>query len=169
MPTPTNRAKPLPELLLEQGLLNREQLQSAQAEAEQTGRPLKRVIVQRSLLTEQDLAALVASQTGVKVSYSPPMISIGTFIFLRTSSALWAWTLRLSFEKNKGSRLRIWSMYCWASFLSAMPVLIILSRPPNWYQKGLRIKNLLMKLACLGKTRPKLVQASKMYLESGEL
>ena len=58
-------AKPLHELLLEQGTLTRDQLQSAQAEAAKTGYPLKRVLVQKGLIAEQDLTALIASQSGV--------------------------------------------------------------------------------------------------------
>ena len=61
----TRQAKPLPELLLEQGLVTQEQLSSAQAEAAKSGRPLKQVIVQKGLMTEQDLAVLVAVQSGV--------------------------------------------------------------------------------------------------------
>ncbi|MBI4342523.1 MAG: Flp pilus assembly complex ATPase component TadA, partial [Candidatus Omnitrophica bacterium] len=57
--------KPLHELLLEQGTLTREQLQSAQGEAAKTGYPLKRVILQKGWMTEQDLTALIASQSGV--------------------------------------------------------------------------------------------------------
>ena len=59
------QAKPLPELLLEQGGLSREQLQGAQADAAKSGQPLKRVLVQRGLMTEQDLAGIVAAQSGV--------------------------------------------------------------------------------------------------------
>ena len=63
--TTTRQAKPLHELLLELGLVSREKLQRAQAEAAKSGRPLRRVIVQQGLMTEQELAALVASQSGV--------------------------------------------------------------------------------------------------------
>ena len=65
MPTPTSRAKPLPDLLVEQGLVSREQLQRLQAEAARTGTPLKRLIVRQGLVTEEDMAALIAGQTGV--------------------------------------------------------------------------------------------------------
>jgi len=61
----TRHVKTLHEMLLEQGALTPEQLQGAQAEAAKSGRPLKRVIVQKGLMTEQDLAALVATQSGV--------------------------------------------------------------------------------------------------------
>ena len=57
--------KPLQDLLLEQGLLTRERLQQAQAEAARAGQPLKRVLVQRGYLAEQDLAQLIAAQSGV--------------------------------------------------------------------------------------------------------
>ncbi len=59
------QTKALPELLIEQGLLTREQLQQAQAQAAKTGHPLKRVLVQQGLMTEHDLAAAVAAQSGV--------------------------------------------------------------------------------------------------------
>ena len=64
MPT-ARQAKPLPELLLEQGVINQAQLRSAQAEAAKSGRPLKQVIVQQGLMNEEDLAELVAGQSGV--------------------------------------------------------------------------------------------------------
>ena len=57
--------KPLPELLLEQGLLTSSQLQQAKAHAAKSGQPLKRVIVQQGLMTERDLTALIANQSGV--------------------------------------------------------------------------------------------------------
>jgi len=57
--------KPLHELLLEQGLLNRDQLQRAQAEAAKSGMPLKRVVIQQGLVSELDLTAVVAGQSGV--------------------------------------------------------------------------------------------------------
>ncbi len=60
----TRQAKPLPEFLLEQGALTPEQLQAAQAQAAKTGQPLKRVVVRQGLLSEQDLAGLVAMQSG---------------------------------------------------------------------------------------------------------
>ena len=65
MPPLTRQAKPLQDLLLAEGVISREQLQSAQAEATRSGHPLKRVIVQKGLLTEQDLMAVVARQSGV--------------------------------------------------------------------------------------------------------
>ena len=57
--------KPLPELLLEQGMLSREQVQAVQAEAAKSGHPFTRVLVQKGFVTEQDLAAVVAEQSGV--------------------------------------------------------------------------------------------------------
>ncbi|MBI3011063.1 MAG: type II secretion system ATPase GspE [Candidatus Omnitrophica bacterium] len=65
MATTVRNAKPLHELLLEHGALKPEQLQQAQAEAAKTGEPLKRVIVRRGLMGEEDLSALVAAQSGV--------------------------------------------------------------------------------------------------------
>ena len=59
------QAKPLPELLLEQGVMTQEQLLGAQAEAAKSGRSLKQILVQQGLMTEQDLAALIAAQSGV--------------------------------------------------------------------------------------------------------
>ena len=61
----TRQAKPLPELLLEQGLLNKEQLQKVQAESAKTGVPLKRLLVQKGLMSEPELVALIAAQSGV--------------------------------------------------------------------------------------------------------
>ena len=57
--------KSLPELLLEHGVLTPEQLQHAQAQAAKSGQSLKRLIVQQGLITEQEVAALVAAQSGV--------------------------------------------------------------------------------------------------------
>jgi len=65
MPPLTRQAKPLHDLLLAEGVISREQLQSAQAEATRSGHPLKRVIVQEGLLTKHDLLAVVARQSGV--------------------------------------------------------------------------------------------------------
>lgn len=61
----TRQVKALHELLLEQGTLTPEQLQDVQAQAARSGQPLKRVLVQQGLMSEQDLAALVAVQSGV--------------------------------------------------------------------------------------------------------
>jgi type IV pilus assembly protein PilB len=63
--TVAKHTKPLHELLLEQGVITRDQLQGAQAEAAKSGYPLKRVIVQKGLMTEQDLTSLIATQFGV--------------------------------------------------------------------------------------------------------
>jgi type IV pilus assembly protein PilB len=59
------QVKPLHELLLEHSLVTREQLQAAQAEAAKSGHPLKRILVQRGLLSEEDVSGLIASQAGV--------------------------------------------------------------------------------------------------------
>ena len=59
------QARPLAELLLEQGLVSRDQLQAAQAEAARSGQPLKRVLVQKGFVSEADLTALIAVQSGV--------------------------------------------------------------------------------------------------------
>ena len=59
------QAKPLHELLLEQGVIGKEQLQKAQAEAAKTGVPLKRFLVQKGLMSEPELVALIAAQSGV--------------------------------------------------------------------------------------------------------
>ena len=61
----TRQTKPLADMLLEQGMVTPDQLQSAQAEAAKSGQPLKQVIIQKGLMTERDLSALVAAQTGV--------------------------------------------------------------------------------------------------------
>ena len=61
----TRQVKPLPEVLVEQGLLSREQVQTVQAEAAKTSQPFKRVLVQKGFVTEQDLTAVVAEQSGV--------------------------------------------------------------------------------------------------------
>jgi type IV pilus assembly protein PilB len=50
---------------LEQGALTPQQLRSAQEETAKSGLPLKRVIVQRGFMSEQDLAALIAAQSGL--------------------------------------------------------------------------------------------------------
>ncbi len=61
----THHAKPLHQLLADQGILSREQLHGLQAEAGRSGQPLKRLIIQKGLMTEQDLTTLMASQLGV--------------------------------------------------------------------------------------------------------
>ncbi len=58
-------AKPLPELLLSQGVLTPAQLQSAQAHAAKAGCSLKQAIVQEGLISEQDLTSLLAEQLGM--------------------------------------------------------------------------------------------------------
>jgi type IV pilus assembly protein PilB len=59
------QVKALHELLLEQGLLPKDQLQQAQVDAARAGLPLKRLLVQKGLLAEEDLTALIAGQAGV--------------------------------------------------------------------------------------------------------
>ena len=59
------QVKTLVDVLLEQGTVSRDQLQQAQAESSRSGVPLKRVILQRGLLTERDLTSAVAGQSGV--------------------------------------------------------------------------------------------------------
>ncbi|MBI3324663.1 MAG: Flp pilus assembly complex ATPase component TadA [Candidatus Omnitrophica bacterium] len=61
------QVKSLHELLLEQGLLGREQLQALQAQAEKAGIPFKRMLVQQGLIAEDDLTNLLAAQLGVTV------------------------------------------------------------------------------------------------------
>ena len=63
--TAVRQAKGLTELILEQGTLSPQQLQGVQAQAAKTGQPFKRVLVQQGLMSEEDLAALVAMQSGV--------------------------------------------------------------------------------------------------------
>ncbi len=63
--TIVKHAKPLHELLLDQGVVSPEQLRSAQDEAAKTSRSLKQVLVQRGLMTEEELTTLIASQSGV--------------------------------------------------------------------------------------------------------
>ncbi len=63
--TTTRRFKPLHELLLEQGVVTQEQLDGAQMHAEQSGQPLRRVIVQEGLMTEEALTELMAAQAGL--------------------------------------------------------------------------------------------------------
>jgi len=62
--TVTRQAKPLPDLLVEQGLIRAEQVQSLQAQAAKSGRSLKQLLVQQGMVTEQDLAQLIATQSG---------------------------------------------------------------------------------------------------------
>ncbi len=59
------QTKSLPDLLIEHGLVTRDQVQEAQAQATRAGVPLKRILVQRGLMTEDDLATAVAAQSGV--------------------------------------------------------------------------------------------------------
>jgi len=61
----TRQAKALPELLLEQGMVNPEQLQAAQAQAASRGLALKQVLVQQGLVTEQNLTTLLADHHGM--------------------------------------------------------------------------------------------------------
>ena len=65
--TLTRQVKSLPELLLEQGIASPEQLQAAQAQAATLKVPLKRVVTQQGLITEQDLTNLLATQFGMTV------------------------------------------------------------------------------------------------------
>ena len=58
-------AKPLHQLLLEEGVMSQEQLQSVQVEAAKSGQGLKQAILHRGLMTEQELTALVARGLGV--------------------------------------------------------------------------------------------------------
>ena len=59
------QAKPLSELLVEQGVLTAEQLQTVQAKAATQGCSLKQAITQQGLLTEADLMKLLAEQSGM--------------------------------------------------------------------------------------------------------
>ena len=61
----TRQAKALPEVLVEQGVLSPEQLQVAQAKAATLGVPLKQIIMQQGLISEEDLTALLAGQFGM--------------------------------------------------------------------------------------------------------
>jgi len=62
--TVTRHAKPLPELLVEHGVIRAEQVPSLQAQAAKSGRSLKQLLIQQGLVTEQDLAQLIATQSG---------------------------------------------------------------------------------------------------------
>lgn len=55
------QVKPLHELLVEQGGLTPEQVQHAQAQAAKSGQALKRVVVQQGLVSEQELAGILAA------------------------------------------------------------------------------------------------------------
>ena len=68
------QAKPLPQLLLEEGTLTTEQLQAAQAQAAKSGHSLKRILVEQELVTERDLTDAVARQCGVT------SIDLGTYL-----------------------------------------------------------------------------------------
>ena len=63
--TTSRQPKPLPELLREQGSIPADQLQQAQTEAARSGQPLKRVLVHKGLITDTELAALLAAQSGL--------------------------------------------------------------------------------------------------------
>ena len=72
--TVARHARSLPDLLLEQGSLSREQLQQAQATAAKSGQPLKRAIIQQGWVSEEALAALIAEQSG------SPIIDLSTYL-----------------------------------------------------------------------------------------
>ena len=59
------QAKSLPELLLEGGLVSSEGLQAAVAQAASRSLPLKQVLLQQGLVTEQDLMTLLAGHHGM--------------------------------------------------------------------------------------------------------
>ena len=59
------QAKPLQELLVEQGIVSPEQVRSAQARAATLGCSLKQVITQQGLMTDEDLTDLLAKQFGM--------------------------------------------------------------------------------------------------------
>ncbi|MBI4323236.1 MAG: Flp pilus assembly complex ATPase component TadA [Candidatus Omnitrophica bacterium] len=59
------QAKALPELLLEQKMVSPEQLQAAQAQAASRSLPLKQMLIQQGLVTEQDLTNLLADHHGM--------------------------------------------------------------------------------------------------------
>ena len=53
--------KTLPETLVEIGLLTAGQVKEAQIEEKETGQPLRRVIVQKGFISEDDLVAFLSS------------------------------------------------------------------------------------------------------------
>jgi type IV pilus assembly protein PilB len=59
------KVKQLAEILLEQGLVSREQLDQAQAEQTATGKRLGRILIDMGVVKEQDLVAALASQIGL--------------------------------------------------------------------------------------------------------
>jgi len=72
--TVARHARSLPDLLLEQGSLSREQLQQAQAMAAKARQPLKRAIIQQGWVSEEALATLIAEQSG------SPIIDLSTYL-----------------------------------------------------------------------------------------
>ncbi|MBI2885170.1 MAG: Flp pilus assembly complex ATPase component TadA [Candidatus Omnitrophica bacterium] len=58
-------AKPLPELLVSQGILTPAQVQAAQAQATKSSISLKQAIIQQGVISEQDLTNLLAEQLGM--------------------------------------------------------------------------------------------------------
>ena len=66
--------KTLPETLLEIGLLTAGQLKEAQREEKETGQPLRRVIVQKGFISEDDLVAFLSSNMNL------PRIELASYI-----------------------------------------------------------------------------------------
>ena len=66
--------KTLPETLLEIGLLTAGQLKEAQREEKETGQPLRRVIVQKGFISEDDLVAFLSSNMNL------PRIELANYI-----------------------------------------------------------------------------------------
>ena len=61
----TRHVKSLAEVLVERGRVAPEQLQAAQEQAEQSGQPLRRILVQHGLVSEEELTELIAEQAGL--------------------------------------------------------------------------------------------------------
>jgi len=63
--TTTRHVKSLYDVLLERGRIAPERLHAAQEQAEQSGQPLRRILVQHGLMSEEELVELVAEQSGL--------------------------------------------------------------------------------------------------------
>jgi len=63
--TTTRHVKSLYDVLLERGRIAPERLHAAQEQAEQSGQPLRRILVQHGLMSEEEVVELVAEQSGL--------------------------------------------------------------------------------------------------------
>jgi len=94
--------KQLGDILIEGGLLGREQLESAFAEHQRLGRPLGRVLVDMGMLTESQLVASLATQIGLPfVDLSDYPVDSGAVVLLPDAVARRHIALPIGFDGER--------------------------------------------------------------------